>query len=91
MLISSGEFEKALELAKSKNRINLKHTFYKIAQNYESIGEYERAIEHYELSGTAAKEVPRMLWKQGLIERLRHYCETAGGRALKWWAQFQES
>lgn len=91
-LISSGEFDKALDLAKTKNRINLKHTHYKIAQNNETLGEYERAIEHYELSGTAAKEVPRMLWKNGLVDRLKHYVDQSGHKeALKWWAQFQES
>ena len=56
-----GEWGEAIEVAEQFNRINLKNTHYSLAKHFESIGETERAIQHFILSSTHIVEVPRML------------------------------
>lgn len=89
---SSGQWEKALQVAKSKDRIHLRTTHYKYAKHLESMGDLPAAIKHFELSGTYAKEIPRMLFDHGHVDRLRKYVHKKDDRKLyKWWGQYCES
>ena len=72
---SSGQWEKSLQIAKSKDRIHLRTTHYKYAKHLESMGNLPQAIKHYELSGTYAKEVPRMLFDTGHVDTLKRYVQ----------------
>ena len=85
---SSGQWEKSLQIAKSKDRIHLRTTHYKYAKHLESMGNLPQAIKHYELSGTYAKEVPRMLFDTGHVDTLKVCAKkmipncTSGGAIL---------
>ena len=89
---SSGEWKKALHIAKSKDRIHLRTTHYKYAKHLESMGQLTQAIKHYELSGTYAKEVPRMLFDNGRVDILKKYVQKKDDPKLYiWWGQYCES
>jgi len=60
---ASGQWDKALKVAKEKDRMNLKTTYYLYAKHLESLGEIEKAIKQYEYSNTHTREVPRMLFE----------------------------
>lgn len=64
---ASGKWDKALEIAESKDRINLKTTHYRYAQSLEADDKIEHAIREYELAGRHCAEVPRMLWERGEV------------------------
>ncbi len=52
----------------------------------------KEAMRHYEMAGTAAKDIPRMLFRLGKIEILNTYASKTDDPALLlWWAQYQES
>ena len=59
----SGQWDKALEVAESGDRIHLRSTNYNYAKYLESIGAISSAIQNYELSGTHRFEVPRLLFE----------------------------
>ena len=65
---AAGLWPKAIKVAKGNDRIHLKNTHYQFAKHLESIGDIDRAIEHYERSETARTEVPRMLFSLGRTE-----------------------
>lgn len=58
---NENDIDKAIEVAKNHDKINLKQTFYKAGKNFELHKNFDKAIEYYELSETANREVPRML------------------------------
>jgi intraflagellar transport protein 140 len=92
MLTASGEWEEALQIAEKTNRINLKNIYYQMALHLEQSGDYDSAIVNYVKSNTHVREVPRMLYKNGMFERLENFIEERKEPALyKWWAQYNES
>jgi intraflagellar transport protein 140 len=92
MLQASGEWEEALKIAESKDRINLKTSYYTLARHYESIQDFQTALEYYERSDTFRVEVPRMYYANGKTAELERYVVSKKDSALlKWWAQFLES
>ena len=44
--ITIGEYEKAIEIAKEYDRINLENTYFRIAEHYERIDDIDKAIEY---------------------------------------------
>lgn len=92
MLTASGEWEQAIEIAEKNNRINLKNIYYQMAQHFEQARDFEMAIENYVKSNTHEREVPRMLYKNGMFQRLEQFIEERQEPKLfKWWAQYNES
>jgi len=92
MLQAAGDWEEAVNIAEKNDRINLKQTHYKMARHYETLGDFARAIEHYEASDSFRTEVPRMLFACGRTNELEKYIMGKDDKALfKWWANFLES
>ena len=92
LLEACGDWEEALRTAREHDMINFGCLNYKIAQYYEYSGELSLAIQHYEDSGTAEREVPRMYWSSGKLEELQAYISTKNSPGLyRWWAQYMES
>ena len=58
---NENDWDKALEIAEEKDRINLKSTYFKAAQNFEMHKNFDEARKYYDLSETGVEEVPRML------------------------------
>lgn len=87
-----GEWEKALEIAKTKDRVHLKPTHFAYAQHLEALEDVQGALSHFELSGTYRTESPRLLCSLGLVEDLEAYVEHSDDNALhRWYAQYLES
>ncbi|CAE7303974.1 Ift140 [Symbiodinium natans] len=87
-----GSWEKALEIAKTKDRIHLKPTHYAYAQHCEAVEDVQGALTHYELSGTYRTESPRLLCSMGMTEDLGSYVEQSDDSQLhRWYAQYLES
>ena len=92
MLQASGEWEEALKTAESKDRINLKTSYYTLARHYESIQDFQTALEYYERSDTFRVEVPRMYYANGKTAELERYVnQKKDSELLRWWAQYLES
>mmetsp|Transcript_25085 Transcript_25085/g.31422 ORF Transcript_25085/g.31422 Transcript_25085/m.31422 type:complete len:245 (+) Transcript_25085:2219-2953(+) len=90
--MSCGEWDEAIEVAQKYNRINLKNTHFQMAKHFEAVHEVDRAIKHYIESGTHQKEVPRMLTKLNMVDRLQSFIQSLKDPALyKWWAQYLEA
>ena len=92
MLQASGEWESALKIAETKDRINLRTSYYTLARYYESIQDFQTALEYYERSDTYRVEVPRMYYsnmKSGELER--YVLQKKDSELYKWWAQLLES
>ena len=90
--MSCGEWDEAIEVAQKYNRINLRNTHFQMAKHFEAVHEVDRAIKHYIASGTHQKEVPRMLTKLNMIDRLQSFIQSLKDPALyKWWAQYLEA
>ena len=89
---ASGKWDKALAIAKDKDRIHLKSTHYAYARELEASGKTKEALSHFEESGTHRVEVPRMLFDAQQIGELNAYVDqTADTELLRWWAQYAES
>lgn len=89
---ASGQWDKALALAKEKDRIHLKSTHYAYARQLEASGRTSEALQHFEASGTHRVEVPRMLFDAQQIGELNTYVDkTADQELMRWWAQYAES
>ena len=89
---ASGQWEKALEIAQTKDRIHLKSTHYRYARQLEAMGDTAKAATHFEQSDTHRVEVPRMLFDAQQITQLKEFIEQAKDKELyKWWAQYAES
>lgn len=90
--ISIGEYENAINIAKTKHRINLENTYYRIAQHFEKNDEIDKAIEFYNLSGCGAREIPRMLINKNLIDLLeKHMSLGKDNSSIYWWAAYLET
>jgi len=87
-----GEWEKALDIAKTKDRVHLKPTHFAYAQHLEAIEDVKGALSHFELSGTYRTESPRLLCSLGMTEDLEAYVEGSDDTHLhRWYAQYLES
>jgi intraflagellar transport protein 140 len=88
----AGIWDKAIRVATSFDRIHLKTTHYHFAKYLESIGDIESAVQHYELSGNARTEVPRMLFDNERLDDLEDYVHKSDDKQLlKWWGAYLES
>ncbi|EQC39856.1 hypothetical protein SDRG_02514 [Saprolegnia diclina VS20] len=89
---AAGFWSKAIEVATKRDRIHLKSTHFAYAKHLEDEGNLKDAMRHFELAGTAAKDIPRMLFGLGKLEMLDTYASKTDDPALLlWWAQYQES
>jgi len=89
---AAGQWDRALEIAHSKDRIHLRTTHYNFAKHLESLGDTASAIKNYEKSDTHRKEVPRLLFDANYVDDLESYInQVADKDLLKWWAQYCES
>ncbi|OQS07185.1 Intraflagellar Transport Protein [Thraustotheca clavata] len=89
---AAGYWGKAIEVASKRDRIHLKSTHFAYAKHLEEEGNLKEAMRHFELAGTAAKDIPRMLFGLGKLEMLDSYAsKTDDPQVLLWWAQYQES
>jgi intraflagellar transport protein 140 len=89
---ASGQWEKALGVAQKHDRVHLRTTHYLYGKHLEALGDFRRAIKHYEASGTHRFEVPRMLFDAQRIADLETYVNAQQDVELfKWWAQYCES
>ncbi|KAJ3153303.1 hypothetical protein HDU89_000934 [Geranomyces variabilis] len=85
-------WEKALQVAASKDRIHLKSTFYNFARWLEESGDQSGAVAAYEKSGCESFEIPRLLLSNHDAQELEKYISNNNSKALKkWWAQYSES
>jgi len=87
-----GEWDKALEIAKTKDRVHLKPTHYSYAQHLEALEDVEGALRQFELSGTYRTESPRLLCQLGFASDLEEYVNRSEDAQLhRWYAQYLES
>ena len=77
----SGQWDKALEIANTHDRIHLRSTFYNYAKHLEKKGDISSAIHNYEKSGTHRFEVPRLLFEDWNI--LEAYIQKSNDKELK--------
>ena len=68
---SSGQWDKAIQVAQARDRVHMRTTHFKYAHFLESVGDIRNAIRHYELSNTHHREVPRMLFEYGKYSKRR--------------------
>merc|ERR1719482_1715674 len=89
---ASGDWEKALEIAKTKDRVHLKPTHFAYAQHLEAVEDVQGALSHFELSGTYRTESPRLLCSLGMTDDLESYVEQSEDTHLhRWYAQYLET
>jgi intraflagellar transport protein 140 len=89
---AAGQWEKAINIAETKDRIHLKTTHFHYARYLESVGDISEAMTHYEDSQTFRTEIPRMLYTLGHIDKLEDYVHQSNDvTLLKWWAAYLES
>eukprot|EP01105_Mastigella_eilhardi_P002868 TRINITY_DN1371_c0_g2_i2.p1 TRINITY_DN1371_c0_g2~~TRINITY_DN1371_c0_g2_i2.p1 ORF type:complete len:1217 (+),score=421.92 TRINITY_DN1371_c0_g2_i2:1075-4725(+) len=87
-----GQWEKALNMTETLDRIHLKSTHYAYAKHLESLLDFAGAIQHYEKAETHRLEVPRMLFDAGKLMELDTYIQTSNDKKLFLWkAQYVES
>ncbi|KAM6423733.1 intraflagellar transport protein 140 homolog isoform 2-T2 [Liasis olivaceus] len=86
---ASDQWQKAIEIAESQDRVHLRTTYYNYAKHLEAIAERNLAITYYEKSDTHKFEVPRMLSED--LQALESYVNRMKDKGLwKWWAQYLE-
>jgi intraflagellar transport protein 140 len=86
------KWDKAIELAEQNDKINLKATYYKAANNYELQKQWKLAIEYYEKSDTNLEEIPRMLYDNSMFTELEEYVLAKDEKELwQFFAKFKES
>ena len=92
MLQACGDWEPALRIAETKDRINLRTSYYTLARYYESIQDFQTAIDYYERSETHRVEVPRMYYSNMKVSELERYViQKKDPELCRWWAQLLES
>eukprot|EP00051_Salpingoeca_urceolata_P027733 m.483017 g.483017 ORF g.483017 m.483017 type:complete len:1380 (-) comp22745_c0_seq1:34-4173(-) len=85
-----GLWERALQVARTKDRVHLRNTHYNYAKHLEAQGQYMAAAENYQKSDTHRFEVPRMLFDDASV--LESYIKRSQDKGLiKWWGQYCES
>ncbi|EAY06734.1 hypothetical protein TVAG_310210 [Trichomonas vaginalis G3] len=63
--LSLGNFEESIRNSTLNARMVLKRVHYEVGRYNEIIGNYEKAIEHYNLSQTLENEIPRLAMSLG--------------------------
>ena len=92
MYQAAGQWEKAVRVANTTDRLHLKSTHFQYAKYLESIGNVDSAIDHYERSDTFRVEVPRMMYHNDMMDSLEDYVNSSKDVQLfKWWAAYLES
>uniref|UniRef100_A0A8D0HMH8 Intraflagellar transport protein 140 homolog n=1 Tax=Sphenodon punctatus TaxID=8508 RepID=A0A8D0HMH8_SPHPU len=87
---ASDQWQKAIEIAETHDRIHLRTTYYNYAKHLEATSERNLALSYYEKSDTHRFEVPRMLSED--LQALEIYVNKMKDKTLwKWWAQYLES
>ncbi|XP_030625080.1 intraflagellar transport protein 140 homolog [Chanos chanos] len=85
-----GQWQKAVDIAETHDRIHLRTTYYNYAKHLEANGDKNLALTYYEKSDTHRFEVPRMLMDD--LVALEIYVNKMKDKNLyKWWAQYLES
>lgn len=80
-----GNWETAVQIANTKDRINLRTTHYNFAKHLEILGDLPSAIPQYEAANAHRTEVPRMLLSAGALSDLEGYIDNAHDKALYVW------
>ncbi|XP_065332097.1 intraflagellar transport protein 140 homolog [Cloeon dipterum] len=83
------QWDKAIQVAETQNRIHLRTTYYNYAKHLEFIGDLNSAVKMYEKSETHRFEVPRMLMEDQNLEF--YMTNNKDPHLMKWWAQYLES
>ncbi|KHJ40698.1 tetratricopeptide repeat protein [Trichuris suis] len=80
---NSSDWEKAIEIAESHDRIHLKNTYYHYARFLEKSGETNNAVEWYEKAGVAHSEIPRLLlpYLSRTFQKAVRVAKESGNRA----------
>ncbi|KAJ3093177.1 hypothetical protein HK102_003585 [Quaeritorhiza haematococci] len=87
---SCGRWEKSIEVAGSKDRINLKTTYNQFGRHLSELGDVSGALAAFEKSATYSYNIPKLLLPQ--LNQLEKYIFASEDKNLKkWWAQFAES
>ncbi|XP_074867277.1 intraflagellar transport protein 140 homolog isoform X3 [Carettochelys insculpta] len=87
---ASDQWQKAIEVAETHDRVHLRTTFYNYAKHLEATAEHTLALSYYEKSDTHRFEVPRMFSED--LQALETYVNKMKDKSLwKWWAQYLES
>ncbi|XP_038276119.1 intraflagellar transport protein 140 homolog isoform X2 [Dermochelys coriacea] len=87
---ASDQWQKAMEVAETHDRVHLRTTYYNYAKHLEATAECNIALSYYEKSDTHRFEVPRMLSED--LQALEIYVNKMKDKSLwKWWAQYLES
>ncbi|KAJ3242971.1 hypothetical protein HDU78_000924 [Chytriomyces hyalinus] len=86
----SGQWEKALEVATTRDRINLKTTYVKFGRYLMDIGDKSGAIAAFEKGSALCSQGPQTMF--GSETELKSYVIDTRDKPLKkWWAQYEES
>lgn len=89
---NENDMEKAIQIAESNDKINLKMTYFRAAKNYELHKNFDKAIQYYELSETGKREIPRMLSDNQQFNKLEEYAaSTNDNSVLSYQGQIYES
>ncbi|KAH8034397.1 hypothetical protein HPB51_023645 [Rhipicephalus microplus] len=90
VLEDSGQWERAIDVARHHDRIRLRATYHNYAKHLEASGDIEKAVAAYEKAETHLFDVPRMLFDNP--QALEQYVRASGSpEMIKWWAQYMES
>ncbi|KAK9824666.1 hypothetical protein WJX72_012185 [[Myrmecia] bisecta] len=89
---ATGHWSQALDVAMQHDRIHLRTTHYRYAQELEAAGNFQGSMAHYEKADAHRVEVPRLLYDAQRLDELRDYImRSADKDLLKWWARYCES
>lgn len=82
---ASGNWEGAIQVANTQDRINLRTTHYNHAKHLEILGDLTGAIPQYEAANAHRTEVPRMLLSADSLTDLEAYIDTTRDKSLYIW------
>lgn len=94
--ISLGEWQQALTIASSSDRIHMKVIAHQMARSLELRGDLAQAIEKYEMAGTLQDEFPRLALQANDLRLLFNYISERSPaeippKLLLWIARFYEA
>ncbi|KAJ3032134.1 UNVERIFIED_CONTAM: hypothetical protein HDU68_004444 [Siphonaria sp. JEL0065] len=85
-----GQWEMALEVATTRDRINLRTTYVKFGRYLMAIGDRSGAIAAFEKGQALCTQVPQQIF-QSETELKSYAIDTRDKSLKKWWAQYEES
>lgn len=89
---ATGDWDKAVDVARKKDRIHLRTTYYNMAKDSERCMDIPQALSNYEKADAHRVEVPRMLHQLREMSKLEQYVKHKNDSKLStWWAQSLES